>query len=202
MPIVEIKTVNRADTNTAFFNDSNNAVSMQTKATIGYVLVEQTPTYLKVATPDGKIVNERTVSANGLTQTNTTTFASLEDYSRVETAIGIDLDDEYRQYIEEHSLDHSENQYTQTGINAPFTCTTTYSYTANTSTLFPLFDYFVNALEASEKLISLVNTGTQVVAVHEYENSEDFTANHWADFPYVHSLRTGEVTRTISYASL
>lgn len=202
MPIVETKIVNRPDTSVLFFSDTDNYISLRTKETIGYEIVEQTPTYIKYIGTKVKITGERIFTNNGLTQTYITTFDSLEDYSQVDTLIGIDGDVEYLKYVEDHGLTHPENQYTQSGIAQPFTCTTTYNYTPETATLYPLFNYFINVIEASEKLISLVNTGSQIVAVHEYQNSEDFTADHWADFAFVKQLYTGNVTRTITYALL
>lgn len=200
MLIAETKTVSRPDTSVLFFNDTDNPVLLQIRAEVGYVLIERTANYLKSATPDGKVVSERNITNNGLTQTTVTTFASVEDYSRVDTIMGIAVDHEYGQYTEEVGLTHEWNQYLQTGIDQPFTCTTTYTYTPETSTLYPMFDYFVTIAESSDKLVSLVNTGTQVIAVHKYQNSEDFTDNHWKDFVYIEQLNTGGVTRTITYA--
>lgn len=202
MAIIETKTVTRPNTSIPFFVDTENAGLLQVKTAIGYSFAENTPSYSKAVAAGGNIVSERTISANGLTQTNVVTFATIADYNRVESAVSIALDDEYQQYVNDNEFSHTENQYVQTGFDSAFSCTTTYTYTANTATLYPLFEYFVNAIEASDKLTSLVNTGTQVIAVHEYANSEDFTANHWQDFTFVNSLHTGEVTRTIAYTLL
>lgn len=202
MAIIETKIVIRPNTNVPFFVDSGNTILEQEKATIGYTLVEKTSTYVKTTAANGNIIGERTISNNGLTQTNVVTFATVADYNQVESTVSIALDNEYQQYVNNNGFVHGENQYVQTGFDAPFSCTTTYTYTANTSTLYPLFEYFVNAIEASNKLTSLVNTGTQVIAVHEYLDSGDFTENHWQDFTFVNSLHTGEVTRTITYALL
>lgn len=202
MAIVETKTVIRPTTSIPFFVDTNNATLVQLKSTIGYLFVEQTASFVKAATADNSVISERTVSADGLTQTNVVTFASIADYNRVETAISIKLDSEYQQYVEANGLSHSENQYVQAGFAAPFSCTTTYHYDADTATKYPLFDSFVAVIESSDKLESLINNGSSVVAVHHYLNSEDFNQTHWQDFVFCDKLNDGGVTRTITYALL
>jgi hypothetical protein len=106
------------------------------------------------------------------------------------------------EYARDNGITHpSTGQYELTGIDAPFTCTTTYTY--NPATVFadyPLFDNFINVIESSDKLTSFTNTGTQLIAVHTYDNSADFTENHWADYHFVPGLHAAGVTRTIVYA--
>lgn len=202
MPIVETKTSIRPNTSVTFFRQSDNPLLSQLKTELGFVLMEQTPTYIKTGTADGGVINEHTLTNDGLTQHSKSTFSSIENYNRIETAIGINFDDEYRKYTELHGITHPVDQYAQTGFDAPFSCTTTYSYTTETPTVYLSFEYFINSLEASNKLSSFVNTGTQLIAVHEYLNSGDFTDNHWYDYPFIERLHAGKITRTIEYKLL
>lgn len=144
-----------------------------------------------------------TLSADGLVQTNTRTFSSLEIYSQVDTLFSIALEHALGQYYDgEEFVLTSGNQYTQSGINQPFTCTTTYTYPTNIVELYPLFNSFVSIIEYSDKLTAFSNTGTQLIATHTYDDSEDFTENHWYDYTYIGALFAGQVTRTIAYATV
>jgi hypothetical protein len=211
MAIVETKKSVRPNPTVEFFNQTNNAALIQSREDCGYVFteVESTGTYLKRTNADGSVVNEFIISNDGLLQTTISTFSNLTAYSLVDTAKGIALDYEYKQYIEGENYGslisaelNGQKQYTQTGIDQPFSCTTTYTYGANISSTYPLFDSFVAVIEYSDKLHSLVNNGSSVVAVHHYLNSEDFTENHWDDYKFIEALHTGGVTRTISYAMI
>lgn len=188
MAIVETKSVTRPNTSVVFFNETNAPTRLAVKAA--------TESYIA----DGKYTIAKNVSGDGLTQTTVTTYDSLATFSEIDSILGIDLDAAYTVYAQANSLTHGTPQYSLTGIDAPFTCTTTYIYGANTGSLYPNFESFINVIEASNALISFTNTGTQLIAVHQYDNSADFSANHWQDFTYVSSLNTAGVTRTIEYA--
>jgi hypothetical protein len=148
---------------------------------------------------------EVTYSDDKLVRTQSRTFANLEIYSQVETLYGIDVDAAYKAYYSVNGFGPKPpvgyKQYVQSGIDAPFTCTITYTYNPDTITTdYPQFDGFISMIEIADKLVSLTNTGTQVIAVFQYDNSEDFTETHWKDYPYVDKLAAGGVTRSMVYA--
>ena len=205
MPIVETKKYTRPNTGVEFFNLTNNPVLESVKQAVGYTLteVEQTATYSKRTTADGKMIVERVISDDGLLQTCTVTFSDMATYSHVDSCIGIALDFAYKTYTEtDDFVPPPAPQYVQSGINQPFSCTTTYTYDSNIQTTYPLFNSFINVIEASENLVELTNNGSVIVAVHNYQNSEDFNENHWNDYFFIEGLHTGGVTRTIVYATL
>jgi hypothetical protein len=201
MAIVETKIVSRPNTSTLFFDDTTSTLITQIRSAVGYTVIENSPTQVKAATADGNIVKIRTYSSDELTQTTTVTFASLADFSLVDNATSIELDKEYFVYAEANGLTHpSSGQYNLTGIDAPFSCTTTYTYDSITDDSF--FNIFTSSLEVSDKLISFTNTGTQLIAVHAYTNSTDFTNNHWRDNSFINFLHGLGVTRTIAYVMI
>lgn len=194
MVITEIKVVPRASTSTPFYNqivpvpEILAGVSVQTRA-----MVE--------AGEISSLVS--VISEDGLFQTNTRSFYSLEAYSKVDSLFGIQLEHALMEASEgTDGMVTREQQYKQTGIDVPFACTTTYTYPENVLELYPLFNSFVNIVEYSDKLEEFVNTGTQLIATHHYDNSEDFTKNHWYDARYLEGMFTGQMFRTISYALL
>ena len=148
----------------------------------------------------GAMVFEGNCDETGLIHTRTGTFANLEIFSLHKSAQGIEDDAVYLNYAQRVNI-AGAGQYSLTGIDAPFTCTTTYTYDpATISTAYPLFESFINVLESSDKLTAFTNTGTQLIAVHTYDDSADYTENHWKDRTFVPSLHAGRVTRTIAYA--
>ena len=168
---------------------------------MGLTLLDNTDTYQKSTNTSGSHVIERTYSNNLLTQTNKTTFDSMTTWSMADTATSIALDREYFAYVAANGLTHpTTGQYGVTGIDASFTCTTTYNYNDSTSTGYPLFESFIDVIESSDKLTSFTNTGTQLIAVHTYTNAADFNEHHWRDGTFVTALHTGGVTRTIEYS--
>jgi hypothetical protein len=200
MAITEIKIVSRPSTSIPFFNQTDNAELTASKAIMGpFTWITNTETHQKSTNASGSIVVERTVSSDLLTQTNNITFDSLATWSMADTATGIALDREYFNYAAANGLTHpSSGQYTLTGIDAPFTCTTTYTYTANSEDAF--FNNFTATLEVSDKLTSFTNTGSQLIAVHTYTNAADFTNNHWRDSSFTEYLHDNGFARTIEYA--
>jgi hypothetical protein len=206
MAIIETKIISRPNASIPFFSQTDNATLLAAKTTMGsFNWVTNTETYQKGVNASGSHIVERNYSSDLLTQTTKMTFDSLSTWSTVDSALSIALDKEYSAYVEDNELinpasDSEVAQYTLTGIDAPFTCTTTYTYNSNTLTGYTLFESFIEVIEASDKLTGFTNTGTQLVAVHTYTNAADFTENHWRDFNFVTSLHNGGVTRTISYA--
>lgn len=190
MPIVETKIVTRPSTNIEFFNETNN--SARVAATTGLTpLLDQ-----------GRYTITKSLSSDELTQTTTRTFDTVETYSQYETIVDINLEFEARQYTQLHNFVYSAESYSQSGIDQPFSCITTYTYNSDTVNNYPLFNTFINAIESSKKLVDLTNNGSVVTAVHNYENSEDFTQNHWSDFEFIEGLHSADVARTITYTIL
>ena len=145
------------------------------------------------------IVVEGNVDETGLIHTKTATFANLEIFSMNESSQSIEDDAVYIDYAAKNNI--TGVGYSLTGIDAPFTCTTTYTYNpATIDTGYPLFESFVNVLESSDKLTAFTNSGTQLIAVHAYDDAADYMENFWKDRTFVPSLHAGAVTRTISYA--
>ena len=202
MAIVETKIVSRPNTSIPFFNETSNSILTQVKDAYPgtYTVESNTATYYKRINGSGSHIVERTYSTDLLTQTNTMTFDSIATWSAYDSATSIALDKEYFAYAEANGLTHpvGAGQYTLTGIDAPFTCTTTFTYESNINDSF--FNIFVSAIEASDKLTSFTNTGTQLISVHTYHNAADFTQNHWKDAGFISFLHGLGITRTIAYA--
>lgn len=202
MAIVETKIVSRPNASILFFNQTDNAVLAQVREITGpFTQVgERTEKYFKRTNADGSHIVEDSYSDDLLTQTQKVTFDSLASWTRSDTATTIALDNEYFTYAEANGLTHSSGQYSLTGIDNAFSCTTTYTYDANIDDSF--FNIFTSSLEVSDKLTSFTNTGTQLIAVHSYTNAADFTENHWRDNSFISFLYDLGVTRTTSYAAI
>lgn len=204
MSIAETKISVRPNITVPFYAANNNALVMSFKSVTGpeYTVAETTDTYRKTIATSGTHIVERMYSDDGLTETVKKTFDSLADWSDYDTNISIEFDNAYIEYTTTNGFIHpNSGQYNLTGIDAAFTCTTTYNYDHDQVT--PEFANFIIAIEvASNNLIDLVNTGNQIISICEYANSNDFTTNHWADFSYVPLLHASGVTRTILYAMI
>jgi hypothetical protein len=200
MAIVETKIVSRPTTSIPFFNQTSNTALLALREELGpFTIVSDTETYYKSTNASGSHIVERTYSTDLLTQTNKVTVDSVSTWSVVDSAIGINLDKEYFAYATTNDYTHpTTNQYILTGIDTAFSCTTTYTYNSITDNSY--FNTFISFLEVSDKLISFTNTGTQLIAVHTYTNSTDFTNTHWRDSSFVNFLQENGITRTISYA--
>lgn len=189
MPIVETKIVTRPNTGVLFYNQNNtNPILVSYRADATSKLLAGTYSHHSV------------ISDDGLTQTNTHTFADIETYNYIENLLTVAFDADYYAYAVTNQLGHpSSGQYTQTGITQPFSCTTVYTFNPED---IDMFETMIDSLETSFCLESFTNTGSVVTAVHHYANSEDFTENHWKDFTYVPYLNAEGVTRSITYALL
>lgn len=193
MAIVETKISTRPNTSIPFFSDTTGPNRLESKE------------LHKALIADGKITYTLQLSDDELMQTAICTYRDIEAFSERDTLLSVDLDNEYYQYIVDQQLNTdlmNKQPYLLTGIDVPFTCTTKYNYTTAGVEKYEKFDSFINVIESSEKLQSFVNTGTTLIAVHQYENSEDFTFNHWADYIFTPYLSIAGVTRTINYAIL
>lgn len=158
------------------------------------------PMHRKISYANGDFIVDGFHDETGLLLTRIATHANLDIYSRVETLISLEFDRAFKDYNNANGITYPTGQYSLTGIDAPFTCTTTYTYPSNVLDNYSLFRSFAEVIEASDKLTSFTDTGTQLIAVHTYSNSTDFTESHWKDFQYVDELCAGGVTRTISYS--
>lgn len=146
------------------------------------------------------------ISEDGLLFTSTATFDSLETYSTVETACGIENDvtyDRYRKLVGIPQIDHRSTRivpYRQLGITQPFTCTTSYTFRANE----PYIETFKGIMEtwegaANPQRISVTHELNTVIVVYKYKNSEDFNLHYFADMSFVVKLHDLGVIRTIQY---
>jgi hypothetical protein len=206
MAIIEIKKSTRPNTSVEVFNRSNNSTRIAfLEAARGLygteTVVIDTSTHRKISYANG-VISEGQYLDDGLTFVHTATFPTVEVYSQLDTLKGVMLDYEYKQYSTTNGITHPEEQYIQSGIDAPFSCTTTYNFPAGTLESDSMMLGFARFLQNSNKLESFINTSTQIVAVHHYLDSADFTEYHFKDFTYVGFLYDAEATRTISYAML
>jgi hypothetical protein len=205
MAIVETKIVSRPNTSIPFFSQTDNAELMAAKAIMGtFNWITTTETYQKAVNASGSHILERTYSDDFLTQTNKMTFDSVATWSTVDSALSIALDAAYFAYAEANGFTHpTSGQYTLTGIDTAFNCTTTYTYNSIASiTDESFFNSFIGFLEYSDNLTSFTNTGSQLIAVHAYVNAAEFTQDHWGDSRFVNFLHENGITRTIAYAMI
>jgi len=203
MAIVETKIVVRPNTSIPFFNQTTSSIITQVRDAYPgpYTVESDTATYYKRINDSGSHIVERTYSTDLLTQTNKMTFDSIATWSAVDSATSIALDKEYFAYAEDNGLAHpADGQYSLTGVSSAFSCTTTYTYNPADDDTF--FNAFISSIEISDKLISFTNTGTQLIAVHTFNDAADFTENHWKDNSFVAYLNENGVTRTIEYAMI
>ena len=147
-----------------------------------------------------------TVSDDGMLFTSIGIFDSLETYSTVETACGIEHDvtyDRYRKLVGIPQIDHRSTgivPYRQTGITQPFACTTAYTFRDNDLYIKTFKDDMENWEGADNpQRISVTHELNTVIVVYKYKNSEDFSQHYFADMRYVLTLHNHGVTRTIQY---
>jgi hypothetical protein len=200
MAITETKIVSRPNNGIPFFSQTDNAELLAAKAAMGtFNWTTNSETHQTGTNASGSHIIERIYSGDFLTQTNKMTFDSVDTWSAVDSALTIALDKEYFVYAEANGLTHLlDGQYTLTGIDTAFSCTTTYTYGSITDDSF--FNIFLGSLENSDNLTNFTNTGSQLIAVHAYVNAAEFTTDHWADRGFINFLQENGITRTISYA--
>ena len=185
MQIIDTRHFVRPNTSTAFFNEGYTSARLEHKIVYDELLAA------------GKLSREITLSDDGLTQSVVTNYNSLEAYSTRYSSVGIELNKDFFEYCATNNI--ITTVATQAGIDVPFTCTTTYTYNANTSTLFPEFEDFIRNIMRSITLVEFTNTGTQLIAVHRYENSADYNTTCWRDAGAIAGLFNGGVTRTMEF---
>jgi hypothetical protein len=155
---------------------------------------------LKQQHPD-KIVTTTSISGNGLELTVISTTPDLDALTFRDTSLTtISLDNEIVSYFTEHN--HSASSYTITGIDAPFTCTTTYTFpTAGLDVHDILLTTISNDPRASAKILgNPIMSDTSISVTHKYDNAANFSANCFTEFGMVNKLHSEGVTRTITYA--
>ena len=146
----------------------------------------------------GKLTVTFTNSEDGLVQTQTLTFADLATYTAYDTALGIDLDNQFIAYClaNNYVWESQTNPFENTGISSPFTCTTVYTFPEGEATI----EIFGTALAVEPKVQSVTVSGNTVTVVNQFANSADFTTNFFADNKFVPQLHSKGVTRAITYA--
>ena len=201
MAIIETKITARSSIDVPFFNNS---------ATPAVLAMRQ---FLDSSTELGVLTRVKEESDDGLVQVTITTMESIDVFAQYENMLSIEHYAELQTYNElynavpvgsdlfntlialAHNITSLKNL---TGITSPFTCTTTYSYSDNTIELYPLFESFIEVIESSNNLISFTNSGSQLIAIHQYSDSTDFMQNQWADSYVARSLFNAGVTRTVT----
>jgi len=158
----------------------------------------------------GRITRTATVSEDGLTSTIVTTFADLTALSQLLTAQGIAHQQEMVTYKINNGFaqpNHSNLTAQQRadivkleGIDAPYTVTTTYTFTSPTDAYIDTFVAGLETYNHFNKLTDLVISGADVIVTHQYLNSADQTAHPYLDQFFVSQLAEKGVTRSIQYA--
>jgi len=198
MPIVETKVNIRPNTSIPFFAmpDEEGRPKLVNNITFsGQVFIQS----LRAG---GGITSTITLSEDQLTQTIATTIPDLTTWSTYDTALGIDLDAQYSDYIMENNFTllnqtTTPKAYVNEGIDSAFSQTTTYTFTPGD----PVMTIFASAIALDTSINVTVGSRT-VTVVKNYANSEDFTTNSYFDYRYVTQLQKQGVTRTIQYSYL
>ncbi len=208
MPIVEIKKSVRPNTSVLPIEKTNHPGFVAHQQAIfnefgAETVLVDTPEHRKISRDNGSVIVEGQFDSTGLILTRTSTFADLDVYNRIENILTVEFDYIYKQYFTDNNITTpATGQYIQTGIATPFSCTTTYNFPAGTLESDSMMLGFARFLQNSNKLESFTNTATQIVAVHHYLDSADFTEYHFKDFQHIGFLHDAGATRTISYAML
>ena len=187
MAIVETKTTVRPNANIAFHRYSGEPAMTS--------LIEAFAPFYTA----GNIVANNDVSGDGLTLSMVRTIDSLETWSTYNSLIGIALNQEHYFYTSNRGI--STGPYSLTGIDQPFTCTTTYTFpSAGLISHDDLSARISSQTPSNTKLSSVTVHDTSIVCIHTYNDSSDYTTNHWSDYMLTPELQADGVTRTIQYA--
>jgi hypothetical protein len=204
MTITETRFQHRPTTDVPFFNSSLNLPVLT-------AWISSLQPYLTA----GTVTKNVTVSSDGLDQTSVFTYDSLETFSAVDTLRSIEESNEYVNYtrtnglieLDSTQLDNRRQTYQLTGIDQPFTVTTTYTFPpVNPEQYSPtqIVAVFSNALETFatglDKKKNIILDEDVVTIIHQYDNASDFTDNCYNDLFFVPQLATAGATRTIEYA--
>lgn len=187
MPITEIRQYTRPSTDVTFFTEVTKPAE--------FVAAQDE------ALASGALTRVASLSEDELNQTITITYETLDAMSIIETASSISMYALWLEHLASSGMTVA-GRFTQTGVDAPFTQTSTWSFPAE-SELVTSIATFVSTL-ASTKLTSQVATPTSVTVVHTYANSADYTSNKFSDFGFLNTqtaaLIAAGCVRTIAYA--
>ena len=188
MAIVETKTITRPNTNVPFQGDSG-----QPEVTAS--IARGAPFHTS-----GNVVATNNLSGDGLNLSIVRTFDTLSTWSQWETlTITTALDKEIDLYQTTNGI--GAFKYSLSGIDQPFTCTTTYTFPSSGLASHDALSRLIsNQSSSNTKLTNVTVLDTSIVCVHTYTDSTDFTTNYWNDYGYCSDLATDGVTRTIEYA--
>lgn len=190
--ITETRITKRLDVSVPFFGDTEACATLD-------------PNIITVGSPYHTILSE-----DRLTQTIVREFDGLDQYNRVVTSRSrnVQLNAAFMTYNKTHGIYHGG--YTLTGIDVPFTATTTYTFPSDaefTAEKMALLaenirtgEYVGYRTQSATKLINLVVNTESIVATHQYNNSADYSATRWEDFLRTPDLATVSCTRTIQFA--
>jgi hypothetical protein len=209
MAITKTTATTRPSTSVPFYTEAGRAAVAANNATTLPHFQTMAATLHTMRDAGQYTINE-SVSDDGLTQTRTLTYSDLAALSQAETAYSIDAAKEFQNYrisngfVVQNSSNLDATQRAGVlglaGIDAPYTVTTTYTFTSPTDAYI---DTFVGGLENYDhfnKLTDLVINGANVVVTHQYLNSADQTAHPYLDMFFVPQLAEKGVTRTVVYA--
>jgi hypothetical protein len=193
--ITETRITKRLDVSVPFFGDTEACAILD-------------PNIIAVNSPYHTILSE-----DRLTQTITREFDGLDQYNRVllRRSRSVQLDVAFLTYNKTHGIYHGG--YTLTGIDVPFTVTTTYTFLSDAEFADAVAEQVAQLAEnirtgeyvgcrtqSATKLINLVVNTESIVATHQYNNSADYSATRWEDFLKTSDLTTVSCTRTIQFA--
>ena len=139
-------------------------------------------------------------SDDGNTRTSTAVYATISDWNAfLNDAITIEYQHDLNTHTPTGDDGKFEVSYNQSGIDAPFVMTTSYTFpTAGLSAHDTLVTAINENNAVANKLTNLTVTDTVVTAVHTYANSADYTTNHWNDLKLIADLQAAGVTRNIT----
>lgn len=191
MAITETKIYTRPNTTVAFFSESS---SLPANVTASNSEFKSNSSYTSTAT----------LSEDQLTQTIVSTYADLSVYSAIDTNLNVYLDSEYTEYTTTNSFVKiaRPDQYVQSGISQPFSCTTTWTFPEACAAMDTLSGWVTGQNETYPKLSNLHVVGTTITAIHNYTDSADFTLNHFSEFQFATELAAAGAVRTVEYALL
>jgi hypothetical protein len=153
----------------------------------------------------GKATVNKSVSSDGLSQTQQHTFVDLAAMTEWYNLNTIELTKKVAAYKTSTGITNPL-PFVQTGIDQPFKSTTVYTFpegvsitTDISSTSMYELDLQM-ALEAlNDKITGLAATGQTVTATHQYNNSEDYSANRFMDFFIIDPLYRLGVTKSVTF---
>lgn len=192
MSITEIKRFKRPNTSIPFYADSGLAPMLAAR------------TQMQSYFDSGAATSVATVSEDGLTQTLTVTYDSMETWSAFETIIGVDLDDSFKQYVTENGFlteDLTEPKYELHGVDGRFRTVIVYNFPETTEAHALRDQVAITAGDFNARILQdLVVTANSITITLEYNDDADFSENFFPDYPYVTDMHNVGFTRTTTYS--